>query len=244
MYGATETTYESVTRRAGSYAAFRRGLDRLLAAGVRVRLKAMALRANVHELPEMAAFCRARTRDRYRFDPLLHMRFDGDPRRNAEIRAQRLSPEEVVSVEQADAERAEALRKDCRDRQADGPARGECDGLFHCGAGAGSFAVSSDGLFRLCSSLWHPECVYDLRGGTLVEAWNDHVPKVLARSSRDAEFLGKCRRCPIVNLCLWCPAHAHLETGRLDAWCGEFCKVAHARAAAVRANAAGPAAVR
>ena len=41
-----------------------------------------ALRANARELPEMAAFCRARTKDYYRFDPLLHLRFDGDQRRN------------------------------------------------------------------------------------------------------------------------------------------------------------------
>ena len=69
VYGVTPATYEAVTRRPGSFAAFRRGLDLLLAAGVKVRLKAMALRANVHELPEIARFCRARTKDYFRFDP-------------------------------------------------------------------------------------------------------------------------------------------------------------------------------
>jgi hypothetical protein len=38
------------------------------------------------------------TTDYHRFDPLLHLRFDGDPVGNEEIRAERLSPEEVVAV--------------------------------------------------------------------------------------------------------------------------------------------------
>ena len=35
VYGASQETYERVTRRAGSFSAFQRGLDRLLEAGVR-----------------------------------------------------------------------------------------------------------------------------------------------------------------------------------------------------------------
>ncbi|MBU1877715.1 MAG: radical SAM protein, partial [Chloroflexi bacterium] len=79
VYGATRETYEAVTRWPGSFAAFQRGLDRLLDSGVRVRLKAMALRSNVHEMDAIARFCRERTKDYYRFDPVLHLRFDGDP---------------------------------------------------------------------------------------------------------------------------------------------------------------------
>ena len=45
----------------------------------------MALRSNFNELPEMATFCRPYTKDYYRFDPLLHMRYDGDAKRNVEI---------------------------------------------------------------------------------------------------------------------------------------------------------------
>ena len=65
-----------------------------------------------------------------------------------------------------------------------------------------------DGAFRLCSSLWHPDATYDLRHGTLAEAWDEVVPRVRDLRSRNPEFLEKCRRCGIINLCLWCPAHA------------------------------------
>lgn len=233
VYGAGAETYERVSRRPGSYAAFRRGLDLLLRSGVKVRLKAMALRSNVHELPAIARFCRERTKDYFRFDPLLHLRFDGDARRNEEIRAERLSAAEIVAIEQADEERAGALQKDCDKLIAPGFAHAQCDHLFHCAAGSGSFSVGYDGRFRLCSALWQPDCVYDLRQGSLAEAWLQLVPRVRDLRSTNRQFLAQCRRCPLVNLCLWCPAHAHLESGEMDAWCEYFCQVAHARAEAI-----------
>ena len=36
-----------------------------------------------------------------------------------------------------------------------------------------------------------------------------------------------------INLCLWCPAHAALETGNMDDWVEYFCAVAHERARAI-----------
>ena len=233
VYGATRETYEAVTRRPGSYDAFVRGLDLLLEAGIKVRLKAMALRSTIHELDEISRFCRERTKDFYRFDPLLHLRFDGDAARNEEIRAERLSPAEVVAVERADEERFGALQKSCADGELINPEYEHygCDHLFHCGAGNGSFTVGYDGTFRLCSSLWHPDTVYDLRTGSLREAWEEWVPRVRDLRGSDPEFLEKCRKCSLINLCLWCPAHAHLEAGELDAWVEYFCAVAKARAA-------------
>jgi radical SAM protein with 4Fe4S-binding SPASM domain len=229
-YGVTEETYERVTRRRGSYAAFRRGLHTLLDGGVRVRLKAMALRSNVHELPEIAAFCREHTKDYFRFDPFLHLRADGNRQRNEAIIAERLSPSEIVAIEQSDEERSNFLRRECNELITPELAHTDCNHLFHCGAGKESFFVSYDGKFRLCSSLCHPECTYDLRSGTLEDAWKNFVPKARDMRSFRREFLDTCHRCLIVNLCSWCPAHAHLETGELDGSVGYFCEVAHARA--------------
>ncbi len=240
VYGASSETYERVTRRPGSFDAFRRGLNRLLDSGVKVRLKAMALRSNLVELPEITHFCRERTKDFFRFDPLLHLRFDGDPRRNEEIRAERLTPGEIVAIEQADEERAEALRKGCDELIQPELNHVGCDHLFHCGAGNGSFTVSYDGHFRLCSDLCQPDCTYDLRQGSLADAWQNFVPKVRDMRSAKKEFLETCRACPIVNLCMWCPARAHLESGKMDSFVPYFCEVAHARAAAIGESAGRP----
>lgn len=234
VYGVTPETYESVTHKPGSFAAFERGMDLLLNGGIKVRLKAMALRSNVHELPRISEYCRRITKDYSRFDPLLHLRFDGDAGRNEEIRAERLSPEEIVAIERADPERSESMEKDCDKLIMPESSHLGCNHLFHCGTGISDFCVSHDGKLRLCSSLWHPDCVYDLRQGSLREAWSKFVPRVRDMRSDREEFLDKCRRCRIINLCLWCPAHSHLETGEMDSVVDYFCRVAHARAEVLR----------
>ena len=230
VYGATKETYEKVTRDPGSFDAFINGLDLLLKNKIKVRLKAMALRSNFHELTVISQFCRQRTKDYFRFDPFLHFRFDGDAGRNEEIISERLLPEEIVAIEKNDPERFKALEKSCDKLINHDFANINCDHLFHCGAGNGSFTVSYDGFFRLCSSLWHPDCVYDLKRGILLEAWRDFVLQVRDKRSKREDFLKKCRICPIINLCIWCPAHSHLETGELDKPVDYFCEVAHARA--------------
>ncbi len=236
VYGVTRETYEAVTRRPGSFDAFMRGLDLLLASGIRVRLKAMAIKSNLHEYDAIAEFCQARTKDYYRFDPQLHMRFDGDAARNLEIRAERLNPEEIVALEKADEKRSNAMKENCDSLINPEMGHKGCDHLFHCGAGNGSFNVSPDGRFRLCSSLWAEGTTYDLRQGTVADAWFNFVPKVRDLRSQRKEYLDSCRSCEIVNLCLWCPAHAHLETGMLDGTTPDFCAAAHRRAEELKAS--------
>lgn len=230
VYGATKETYERVSRKVGSFDAFIRGLNLLLKNGISVRLKAMALRSNYHEMPEIARFCRERTKDYFRFDPFIHLRFDGDPVRNEEIKSERLSPDEVVALEQSDAEHFQAMEEHCDTLIRSGHPQVSTNHLFLCGIANTRFDVSYNGMFRLCSSLCHPDCVYDLRKGSLADAWHNFASQVKDMRSDRKEFLESCRVCPILNLCLWCPAHAYLETGEMDSPVDYFCKVAHARA--------------
>lgn len=235
VYGVTKGTYERVTRVPGSFEAYRRGLDRLLASGVRVRLKAMALRSNSHELPAIAEFCRARTKDYFRFDPFLHYRLDGDRARNKDIEAERLAPEEIVDLEGGDRERFGALESRCGELIGPPLEETKCRHLFRCGAGRRNFVLGPDGMFRPCLSLVHEDFLFDLRSMSLADIWTDFAPRTLERTSDRVEYLDRCARCPIINLCLWCPATAHLETGGLDVPVEYFCRVARARAAALKA---------
>ena len=234
VYGVTRDTYERVTRRPGSFQKFMRGLTLLMQNGVRVRLKAIAIQSNYSEHEAIAEFCRAHTRDYFRYDPQLHLRFDGNPDRNDEIRTERLTPEQITALELADHQRMNALQKGCDTLIRRQACRPGCDHLFHCSAGRSSFTVSYDGRFRLCSALWAPDAVYNLRQGTLNAAWHDFVPQVRAMRFSTQELINTCRSCQMVNLCLWCPAHAHLETGALDGATPYFCAVAHARANALQ----------
>ena len=234
IYGASQETYERVTRRPGSYAAFVRGLDALFEAGLKVRLKAMAIRSNLADMEAIAAFGYARTKDFYRFDPQLHLRYDGDAARNEEIKNERLTPEEVVTLERSDTERFGALQDNCDTYIDQAFLYNESERLVECGAGRSSFTVGYDGSFRLCGSLWAPGTIVNLRETSVRTAWEEFAPQVRSIRSTDAEYLNTCRKCPIFNLCTHCAAHAYLETGAMDGATPYFCAVAHARAAALK----------
>jgi len=230
VYGIRKSTYERVTRSPGNYEKFLKGLSLLQQSGLRIRLKTMALRSNNTELSEISKFCRQRTKDTFRFDPFLHLRYDGDPIRNEDIKSERLSPAEIVSLEQSDPERFEALRKGCDKLIKPIVSLENSNYLFRCGIGYNSFTIGSNGLFRLCASLWHPECVYDLRTGNVSEALTLTIPKIRAMRTNRPEFLENCGVCSLVNLCMWCPAYAYLEAGKMDACIEYFCENAFARA--------------
>jgi radical SAM protein with 4Fe4S-binding SPASM domain len=229
VYGVTEKTYEKVTQKPGSFNRFMRGLNQLFNAGIPVNLKAMAIQSNKKEFEQIARFCRKKSNAPFRFDPLLHLRLDGDQKRNQEIKNQRLTPREITVLEQQDTIRFNAMKKGC-DNLIHTLFEGNGEPyIFRCGIGLSECAIGYDGMFRLCSSLMHPDCVYDLNKGSLTEALTGFVPVVRHMKSVSNDFLENCRKCPIVNLCHWCPAHAYLEKGRLDSPVSYFCDVAHAR---------------
>lgn len=233
VYGVTRDTYERVTRKKGSFDAFMAGLDLLLKNNIDVRLKAMAMRSTIKELPDISSFCRQRTKDYFRFDPFLHLRYDGNPIRNEEIKKERISPHEIVAIEQADVDRSRALKEECHKLINPEFLRNDSDSIFFCNLGRNRCSISYDGYFRLCSSLCHPECVYNLKKSSISDAWLNFVPGVLKKKSDQEDFLKKCRVCPVINLCMWCPAKAYLETGVLDKPIDYFCDIAHARAEAI-----------
>ncbi len=241
VYGITRETYGNVTRKPALFSAFQRGMDLLWENHIPMRLKAMALRSNLHEIRQIAAFCRQRTRDYFRFDPVLHLRNDGNASRNDEIHSERLSPHEVVDLELSDEERMDSLLRHCHDYISGHSVGTDHQLLFKCGAGIDSYTIGYDGQFRLCSSLNERSCVYNLRNGSLADAWNEFVPKVRSLHSSNPEVQEKCLRCNIISLCLWCPAHAHLENGKMDSWCEYFCRVAHERAEMIKRKLSKPA---
>jgi radical SAM protein with 4Fe4S-binding SPASM domain len=234
VFGATRETYERVTRTPGSFEAFKRGLDRLLGSGITIRLAAAALRSNKHELPAIMDFCRAQARDAYRIDPHLDLRYDRDEARNVHIRAERLSPKEIVRLERTGSERIRTAPDVCAELQPEGRPPGTTGArdrrLFRCGAGRQSFVIGPSGILRPCLALNHRDFLFDLRRGSLGDALERFLPAALARETDRQEFLEKCRPCPVAASCRWCPARADLETGELDRPVESLCRVAEARA--------------
>ncbi len=229
VYGVTAKTYEKVTRLPGSFQRFKQGLELLLENGIKVRFKAMILRSNLEESVQITKFCKKKTKDYFRFDPFLRLRLDRDLKRNDEIRSERLNLAEIVAIERADLERFGALEKSCKKLIQPQFSHKDCRYLFRCSAGSGTFTIGYNGFFRLCFALTHPKCVYDLKNGTLRQALQEFVPKIKQLCSDKKIYLDRCSKCGLINLCFWCPAHAYLETGKLDQPVEYFCQIAHAR---------------
>lgn len=229
VYGITAKTYAAVTRKNDLFPAFINGVNLLLENGIRVNLKNVTIKANLDEFEQIADFCRKHSSATFRFDPLIHLRFDRDETRNREIRAQRLTPEEIAVLERSDAARFNVLEKNCDKLILPPIPQSANPNLFGCGAGIADFVISYNGFYRLCSSLWHTDCMFDFAKKTVQEIRENLVPKVRSLQSSNPEFIKNCANCSIINLCMWCPAHAFLETGRLDKPCQYFCDVADKR---------------
>ena len=224
LYGMTAGTYDRVTRVPGSFARCLEGIDRLLARGIRLKLKTMALTWNAHEIPAMREFARARGCD-FQHDGMLNPRVDCGASRNGELQ---LTPAQVVALDLDDPEQARILKQACDEALAAAavPAAGPADDhVYSCGAGRNTFTVDPYGSLQLCQLSRRNG--FDLRAGTFDEGWNEHFPRLRARTWQSNDV---CRRCSLISVCASCAGAAELEHGDPEAIVAHACKVTHLRA--------------
>ena len=228
VYGVTEKTHKKVTGRK-TYSATMAGIEMLIANQVPVTLKTTLLKSNIEEFDDIAQFCRSRSARPFRFDPFLNFRLDGDWQKNSKISSERLSFDEVIALEQRDPERLKLLQEKCHDTDGHQSSVANPKRIFRCQAGINSCCIDYAGRLKLCSSLANENCIYDLKNGSLTDAWEDFVPGIRAMESDALSFLDSCGKCSVHNICSWCPAHADLETGKLDGHIQYFCTMTQRR---------------
>jgi radical SAM protein with 4Fe4S-binding SPASM domain len=78
--------------------------------------------------------------------------------------------------------------------------------------------------------LRHPKTVYDLKNGSLKDAFENFFPKIRQRKATNPEYLSRCAKCFLMGLCNMCPARSWSEHGTLDSPVEHFCELAHAEA--------------
>jgi len=217
MYGATPKTYESVTRRPGSYDRCMQGIQRLLERGLPLQLKSMVMTLNRHEIILLHRLAES-LGVKFRFDPMLNCRVDGGPGPERF----RLSPEKTVEVDLAFEERRIEWERLCErfPYSMANTAR-----LFNCGAGGNSFHVTAEG--RLCVCLLYRVQNYDLRKGAFTDGWRDVFPTILNQKQNRRT---KCTECELMVMCGQCPGWALLEHGDPEAPVEYLCRIAHLRA--------------
>ena len=227
LYGMKKSSYEAVTRTPGSFETAWRGVNLLLEKKIPFVAKGALLPSNKDEIDEFETW--AATVPGMDNPPSYSMFFDlrcrRDGLKNQLIRSLRLSPEEGLKVLTRRKDKyIKGMKEFCSKFM-----RPALDELFSCGAGYGG-CVDAYGFFQPCMMLRHPDCVYDLREGSLKDALTNFFPKIREAEAKNPDYLNRCAKCFLRGLCEQCPAKSWMEHGTLDTPVEYFCKIAHAQA--------------
>lgn len=229
VYGMKKKSYEAVTRVPGSYTAAWRGLRLLLKHRVPFIVKGALLPQNKSEMDAFEAWAAANVpwldkRPSYAMFFDLRCRRDS-AEKNKVIQSVRVSPDEALRMFSRQKKNyIKGMKEFCSKFM-----RPAGNKLFPCGAGCGG-CVDAYGVFQPCMMVRHPDCVYDLRKGSLKDAIEVFFPKVRNMKTKNPEYLRRCGRCFLKGLCEQCPAKSWMEYGTLDTPVEYCCDVAHAQA--------------
>ena len=228
VYGMKKVSYEGVTRVSGSFEAAWRGINLLLEKKIPFIVKGALLSSNKNEIEEFEAW--ALTIPWMDKPPSYSMFFDlrcrRDGGKNDLIRKIRLSAEEGLEIlTRRKDEYIKDMKEFCSKFMRPGG-----DKLFSCGAGCAGGCVDAYGIFQPCMMLRHPDCVYDLKEGTLKDGLTNFFPKIREMKATNPDYLNRCGRCFLKDLCEQCPAKSWMEHGTLDTPVEYLCQVAHVQA--------------
>jgi len=229
VYGMKKGSYEAVTRVLGAYEAAWRGINLLLENKIPFIVKGALLPQNKEEVEAFEAWAAVNVRGLNGRPPTYSMFFDLRCRRDNAVKNRliedlRLSPEEGLKQLTRQESYIKEMKEFCSKFM-----RPSGDKLFSCGAGCG-VSVDAYGILQPCMMLRHPDCVYDLKKGSLKDALKIFFPKLRQRKAANPEYLKRCARCFLRGLCEQCPAKSWMEYGTLDTPVEYLCHVAHEQA--------------
>ncbi len=222
LYGATAQAHDGVTRNPGSYEETLEGIRFLQRNGVPFAIRAFPLKANFHEWPRMLELAARLSRTVRIGAAWLHLSAAGDPVKNEEIRSQRLTPGQVLDVDPPNVswEENRLEKSACGAPLHDGR-------LFEkCIAFRNEFHVDARGGMSFCLCVKDPDLRYDLRKGSVREAWESFIPAICDRVRGDQDYLESCGACADRSFCRWCSVFSHLEHRRPDRPVAYLCDVA------------------
>jgi radical SAM protein with 4Fe4S-binding SPASM domain len=229
VYGMTRESCEAVTRNPGSFEAARRGIDLLLEANVSFVVKGAIMPPNRRDISDLDAWAMElpwMTRP-----PALAVMLTLRTRRdshecNQRIRSLRMLPEEALAIL---TRRPEGYIERMK-RFLAGFSGPPGDRLFDCGAGCAMCCVDAYGWLQPCMMLKHPDASYDLKHGSLSEALTTFFARLRETRALNPDYLARCARCFLKDLCEQCPAWSWSEHGTLDTPVDCLCDLTHVRA--------------
>lgn len=235
LYGASEDVYEKVTGSANAYHLARKGVERLLEAGLSVHLRTTLVQDNYADYLKLCDWADSLDHDMYIVDYIAPRR-EGTGSRPEEVRMGLEQMEYIYkSVRRKSEERKLKNQKDKDDGGKPSPERVEAvadllkpddlsfwekDALpeedlkdlrpaFRCSAARSFLFISHDGVMIPCALLDEP-AAHPLQTG-LSAAWEQ-----LKADSYTVPACGACHNCEHEKKCMRCPARIKLETGSFD----------------------------
>ena len=228
LYGATAEVHDHVTRNPGSFEATMRGFAYLREAGAGFVVQLIPMRDNYHQWDEMIELARSLSQHWRCGAAWLYLSASGDPLRNQEIRRQRLDPRQVIRLDKPPLSDpgSESGEGQPQDEHTYCPTEGE-DRLFAaCIAARRDFHVDPYGGMSFCGFIQDSALRYDLRQGSLREAWETFIPSLADKVRGGDEYLENCATCELRGDCRWCPVYGYLEHRRFSAPVEYLCAVA------------------
>ncbi len=229
FYGMKKQSYEAVTRTPGSFERARKGIDLLLKNKIPFVVKGAFLPPNKKELPLFDSWAKQIPwmEDVPPLSLFLNLRHRHDSmNKNKSIKKLRISPEESLAVLTRNEPRfSEDMKIYCSQLM-----HPQGDRLFTCGAGKSSATLDPYGYLYPCSLVKHPSTAFDLKKGSLKQAFLEFFPALREKKAKNPDYLDRCAQCFLKGLCEMCPGRSWLEHGTLDTPVDYFCEIAHAQA--------------
>jgi radical SAM protein with 4Fe4S-binding SPASM domain len=219
VYGATDQTCAAVTGVAESHSRAWRGIRSLVDGGVRVGLKTMILRDNLHEVALLDQMARELGVS-FRLDPLVTPRLDGD--RSPLI--QRVDPSTAVALELGTEKRMSDASLFVERQSAIVPTTD----LYQCGAGAIGFHLDPQGVLRPC--LMSRTVVFDAAALGFSTAWGS-LTTLVGGLKRDET--SECITCGWRTTCGYCPGLLALEDDPVQHSSSYICRLGEHRSALI-----------
>ncbi|MBN1479894.1 radical SAM protein [candidate division KSB1 bacterium] len=221
LYGASKEVYEDVSRIPGSFDAAMRGFRLLKQAGAGFVVQVIPMQANYHEYETMIELAKSLSPHWRIGAPWLYLSADGDAGKNHEICQQRLPADVVVQLDPP------VVTDNNADETGCGCVLNE--NLFEsCINVRRDFYIDPYGRMTFCSYIRDPELMYDLRRGTVQDAWDHFIPSLKTKVKASQEFRENCGSCAKRASCNWCMVYGYLEHGRYTAPVPYLCSVADA----------------
>jgi MoaA/NifB/PqqE/SkfB family radical SAM enzyme len=220
LYGATEETYDHITRHPGGFGMAMQGFQYMKEAGAGFIVQLIPMKDNFHEWDQMQELALSLS-DQWRVGAAwLYKCADGEKIRNNEIERQRLDARIAVELDKPDITNNTGQGHEFQVIEGD-------DRIFEgCIDNRRKFHIDAYGKMTFCSFIKDPELLYDLRTGTFQDAWEIFLPSIKNKIHGGLEFNENCGSCDKLPNCRWCGVYSYLENGRYSAPIKYLCDVA------------------